>query len=131
MLLSHSWNLNEVTNRQDCTEYEPLKEDFDRDGYAVIRSFLAGEELEVLLQAIERYRSEVLPMAMPGTHEKPGDEETLKSMSNMDYYNPCFEDYLLKNRRIERLAWGLLDQPVIIRNVQWFNNSGIPSKRSP
>ena len=98
-----------------------LEREFNRDGYAVCRSFLCEEELKVLQRAIEQYRREVLPQAMRGTYEKPGEEETLKSMNKMDYYDPFFDEYLLKNPRIEQLSERLLHGPTIIRNVQWFN----------
>ena len=55
-----------------------LEREFNRDGYAVCRIILCEEELKVSQRAIEQYRREVLPQAMRGTYEKPGEEETLK-----------------------------------------------------
>ena len=108
-----------------------LKVKYDRDGFAVERSFLSGRELTDLLAAVERYRNEILPRVRPGTYEKAGVEETLKSMNKMDYYDPFFEEYLLNNRRIKSLSRELLGQPVIIRNVQWFNKPPRIGKETP
>ena len=40
---------------------QQIREDFDRDGFVILRDYLSAEEVADLNNNIERYKTEVLP----------------------------------------------------------------------
>ncbi len=102
--------------------YEEYKEDFDRNGYVVVRQFLPSDEMADLRENLDRYIREIVPTlsgedAFYQNRDRP---ETLKQLHNMaqDSY---FAEYRA-NVRWLTLAETLLGEPVeALQEPEWFN----------
>jgi phytanoyl-CoA hydroxylase len=98
-----------------------LKSDMDRDGYVVLRGFLAQTELARVQRRMDRYIAEVVPR-LPATdafYEEKGRAETLKQLQAIDREVPLFDDAV--QGRLSQLAELLLGESVIKKDLQWFN----------
>ncbi len=99
-----------------------LKQDFERDGYVVIRGFLSPTEAAELLRELDRYKREVLP-GLPNTehfYEIKGKPETLKYLQSLAKHDPYFER-LAQDERFLRLARLFLDDTVIYKDISLFD----------
>jgi len=93
----------------------------DRDGYVVVRQFLAGDELAILQQNLDRYIRDVVP-TLPereAFYEDRGRPDTLKQLQRMDR-DPFFAEYRHESRWV-RLAEALLGEPAATDQPEWFN----------
>jgi phytanoyl-CoA hydroxylase len=64
-------------------DYTQYKENYDRDGFAVVRNFLSPDEYEPLFELVERFIREVVP-SVPDTvafYQDKSRPETLKHMA--------------------------------------------------
>ena len=106
------------------TTFDPrnIKTNFDRDGYASLPGFFSPEQLTELRHHLDRFVRMCLP-SMPGDQVFYGVKDrpdTLTRMVQMYEYDSFFKS-LISESRIEKLAETLLDGPVIIHNMQFFN----------
>ncbi len=103
------------------TPVSVLKKNCDRDGFVVIRSFVAAEELAVLQQNLDRYIREVVPTVPDSDafYEDRSRAETLKQLQRMDR-DPFFAQYR-QNRNWIALAETLLGEPAAADQPEWFN----------
>jgi phytanoyl-CoA hydroxylase len=97
------------------------KTEFDRDGFAVIRDFLPGDEFNVLNENIERFVRDVVPglSSAFAFYDDRARPETLKQLSHMDS-DSFFSDYKSHPRWVET-ATTLLGEEVIVQGMEWFN----------
>ncbi len=109
-----------------------LKREFDRDGYAVLRGFLPGDELERLRSHTARYVEKVVPTLdrTEAMYEDRNRRETLKHLPRMEDHDPYFSSLLHSDRLVE-LAEVLMGGPVVPQNVQWFNKAPGQSEPTP
>ena len=104
---------------------------FAADGYVCFREYFSGEQLAELRYQMDRFVRDVLP-GLPGgggIWYDPARPATLMRMAQMYEHDAYFKD-LISGSRIERLAECLLDRPVVIHNMQYFNKpagSGSPT----
>ena len=98
-----------------------LKTSCDRDGFVVIRNFLAADEFASLRQNIERYIHEVVPTLTDGDafFEDRSRPETLKQLHRMDC-DPFFAEYR-HHRQWVALAESLLGESAAADQPEWFN----------
>lgn len=100
---------------------EQLKQEFDNDGFVVIRSFLDPLELGQLQANLERYIRDVIPTLPPTAafYQDSTRPETLKQMQHMqgDAY---FRDYV-KQPKWVALAETLVGESVNCESPEWFN----------
>ena len=104
-------------------EFNPgLKEDFDRDGFVLLKGFLSTEEAAEINGQIQRFIDEVLPKAPDTTafYEDKDNPESIKRLQNMDELDPYFED-LFQSDRFTELSEFLLADEVVPQTPQWFN----------
>ncbi len=105
---------------------------FDRDGYVVIREFLAEPEMAELQSHLERYIRDVVP-TLPATaafFQDPSRPETLKQMQHMDG-DPFFREYTQHDKWVD-LAATLLGEPAACASPEWFNKPpGTPHATPP
>ncbi len=99
-----------------------IKEDFDRDGFVLMKGFLSSGETAEINDRIHRFIDEVLPQAPDPTafYEDKDDPASIKRLQNMADLDPYFEDLFQSDRFIE-LSKFLLADMVIPKSSQWFN----------
>lgn len=95
---------------------------YDRDGYVLIRNFVAGEALRELQTNIDRFIADVVP-SMSAEHvfyEDRDDPTTLKQLQQMANYDPWFQEQFTAGP-FRKIAEVLLRGPVVPKNMQYFN----------
>lgn len=112
-----------MTTRADHTnlEFQPLKSEYDRLGFVVVRQFLPLEELRQLQAQLERYIRDVVP-GLADAHAFYQDRtrpETLKQLQHMGI-DPYFEQYR-RHPRWRALAETLIGTPADAQEPEWFN----------
>jgi phytanoyl-CoA hydroxylase len=100
---------------------ESLKRELDRNGFAIVRSFLPADELGELSRNLDRYIRDVVPTLPDGEaffvdRSRP---ETLKQMQRMGC-DAFFAAYA-ENERWVALAEGLLGEKATADQPEWFN----------
>jgi phytanoyl-CoA hydroxylase len=108
-----------------------LRDDFERDGFVVLRGFLVGDELVELRRLIDSYIEHTVP-ALPAAaryYETPGDAATLKQLNRMTD-EPQFRS-ILDGQRFARLAAELLADDVVPKTLQWFDKPPRVGKPTP
>jgi phytanoyl-CoA hydroxylase len=101
----------------DLTE----KQQFDRDGFVVIRNFLADRDFAELQQNLDRYIREVVP-GLPASgafYVDAARSETLKQLQHMGV-DPFFAEYR-NHPRWRELAESLLGETATADDPEWFN----------
>jgi len=100
---------------------QQYKQDYARDGFVVIRSFLTSTELNELCENLERYIRDVVP-SLPSSSAFYVDRdrpETLKQMQHMGC-DPFFESYR-KHAKWTALAEALINERAEAQQPEWFN----------
>ena len=109
---------------------QAAKENFDRDGYTVIRAFFSTEEIDEVHGEVARYVSDIVPELPANSvfYESCDDLSTLKQLEHMNSYDAFFKRYF-EDQRFFELGEFLLDGPVTAENLQWFDKP--PALNSP
>jgi phytanoyl-CoA hydroxylase len=100
--------------------YAAEKEQFDREGFVIVRQLLPPAEFAELETNVDRYIRDVVP-TVPETHAFYQDRarpDTLKQLQYMDV-DPYFAAYR-RHPRWNELAQALLGERVEIRPAEWF-----------
>lgn len=113
------------------SQWSEIREDYERDGFVIVRQFLSGGELKSLQDELVRYIQEVAPLRPPGEvyYAEPGKSETLKQMHRMEL-DSYFQEYQ-KSPRWKELAEQLLGESVFSHGVEWFNKPPGGSSETP
>ena len=110
---------------------EQIKQDFDRDGFTILRHYLSTDETTEVRDNIERFVRDVLPglpndKAYYEVKEDPGTMMRLQGMmDDDDYFKELFCD-----ERFLGLAHHLLDG-ARESQMQWFNKPPRVGKATP
>ncbi len=98
------------------------KQEFDRDGFVVLRDYLSATEASEVDANVDRFIRDVLPDAPETTafYEDPDDPRSIMRLQNMLDHDTWFHD-LYYGERMAGLARFLLGDDVIGKNLQWFN----------
>lgn len=109
---------------------QAAKQNFDRDGYTVIRSFFSADEINEINREIKRYVRDVVPGLLSTSvfYEDPDAPATLKQLEHMSSHDAFFKRYF-EDERFFELGELLLDGPVTAENLQWFDKP--PTQSSP
>ena len=102
--------------------YEQSKSTYDRDGFVVVRQFLAPPELAELQANLARYIRDIVP-TLPDSHafyQDRGKPDTLKQMQFMEKVDPFFREYADHPKWLA-LGEALLGEPIATRTPSWFN----------
>jgi phytanoyl-CoA hydroxylase len=98
-----------------------VKQDFDRDGFVVVRDFLAGAAWDELTSNLDRYIRKVVP-TLPSTarfYQDRSRAETLKQLQHMGR-DPFFDQYRWNPAWVS-LAEMLVGETVEAQEPEWFN----------
>ncbi|MBI3463547.1 MAG: phytanoyl-CoA dioxygenase family protein [Planctomycetes bacterium] len=101
--------------------YQQEKQDYDRDGFVIVRQFLTGHDLDELRDSLHRYIRDVVP-TLPDSaafYQDRSRPETLKQMQHMDG-DVFFRDYTKHWKWVE-LAEALVGEPAAADSPEWFN----------
>ncbi len=103
-------------------EAKKIKADFDRDGYVALKGFLDPDQLQNLLQNLDRYIEEVAP-TLPGADVFYEDKEykgTLKQLIRMSQHDEFFREMMEESefREVADILMGRRSDP---QNMQFFN----------
>lgn len=111
--------------------FEQYIDDFENDGFVVLRKFLQGDELADLQSNLDRYILEVVP-ALTAEHAFYVDRqrpETLKQLQQMDI-DPYFRAYT-QHPRWNAMAETLLREPATCDGPEWFNKPASTAHPTP
>jgi phytanoyl-CoA hydroxylase len=100
---------------------KPLQS-FDTDGYAAVRQFVHGADLDELIGNVDRFIKDIVP-ELPSEHvfyEDKNEPATLKQIQQLGEHDAWFHN-LLTTSRFRELAELLLSGPVVPKNLQYFN----------
>ncbi len=111
------------------SQWSEILENYERDGFVIVRQFLSGADLQRLQAELDRYIQEVVPLRPPGDafYADPNKPETLKQMHRLEL-DSFFQDYQ-KSPRWTELAEQLLGEPAFSHGAEWFNKP--PGGSSP
>ncbi|MBM3264674.1 MAG: hypothetical protein FJY97_14785, partial [candidate division Zixibacteria bacterium] len=100
------------------------KEEFDRNGFTVLKGFFGADEVAAISARLDRYVAEIAPglPAHDALYENKDNPETLFRFERMDYYDPFFKSLLL-DERLMRLGGLLLDDTLEPRGVELFGKA--------
>lgn len=110
-------------------QWSEIHEVYDRDGFVIVREFLAADELLTLQNELDRYIREVVP-SRPSSdvfYADPANPDSLKQMHRMEL-DAYFDEYQRSSRWTE-LAESLLGESVHCHGAEWFNKP--PGSTSP
>lgn len=104
------------------TDASRLQDDFARLGYVSIPGFVTGDELAELTDNKNRFIREIVPTLPPEQvfYEDKADPSTLKQIQLMYEHDAYFKSVMFGSR-FEHLAALLLAEPVVGKNLQYFN----------
>lgn len=108
-----------------------LKQEFDRDGFCIVREFLANDQFNELADNLDRYIGEVVP-TLPDSaafYDDRNRPETLKQLQHMGC-DPYFEQFR-RNSRWTALAETLIGEPVESQEPEWFNKPPCTEHATP
>ncbi len=101
--------------------HESIKQDFDRDGFVVVRQFLTPTELTELTDELNRFIRDVVP-GLSDAHAFYQDRsrpDTLKQMQYMQV-DPYFLGYT-QHPKWKSLAESLVGETAACESPEWFN----------
>jgi phytanoyl-CoA hydroxylase len=109
-----------------------LRHAFDRDGYISIADFLSEVEVAEVNRQMRSFLTNDLS-TMPSElvyFEEKNERSSLKQIQRLADYSQYFRN-LAFDSRFERLAEALLGEPVIGKNMQYFNKPAGVGKATP
>jgi phytanoyl-CoA hydroxylase len=109
-----------------------IKEEFDKNGYVFIPSFLSMNEVKTINTHFKRVIDKVVPL-MPKNkvfYENNEDSSTLKQVIDLHIHDSFFNDILVSSK-FKEIAELLLDDEVIGKNLEYFNKPPLIGKPTP
>lgn len=100
--------------------WEPIAEEYEREGVIRVRGFLSGDQLEEVKTAIARYIREVLPGVPPADRTYEADSVSVRNMWRMERHDEYFAS-LAKRPFIQELVGRLLHGEPVLMGVETFN----------
>ena len=100
---------------------EHLLQEYQQNGFVVVRQFLTGSALEELKGQLDRFIRDVVPGLPAGNafyHDRDRPE-TLKQLNEMQD-DPYFDEIRISSQWMD-LATRLLGEQAVAKHPQWFN----------
>jgi phytanoyl-CoA hydroxylase len=104
---------------------------FEEDGFVAVPDFCNAEELQGIESALSMFIEQVIPNLPPEEvfYEEKGDKSTLKQIQRMHEHDEFFASFMESSPKA--LADELLSEPVIAKNLQYFNKPPGSGKATP
>ena len=112
--------------------FSTMKNDFEKNGFVVLRSFFSLTEMEEINNALNSYIDHTLPKLDENEafYENKEDPKTLMRLQNMGAHHPFFSA-LFHGERLHDISQTLLGGSVRGKNLQWFNKLPLIGKLTP
>ena len=109
-----------------------IKQEFDRDGFAVLSGFLSRNEADEISTRIGCFIREALPCLdhAEAMYEDVNRPESIKQIPRLAAHDTYFDD-LLRSDRLVQLAELLLEDQAKPMNLQWFDKVPQLGKPTP
>ncbi|MEZ6045554.1 MAG: phytanoyl-CoA dioxygenase family protein [Planctomycetaceae bacterium] len=103
------------------SQYQAYHDQYQTEGYVVLRQFYSAEEINELKREIDRYIAEVVPHLEKGAvfYHDADKPETLKQINGFKE-DAWFADFPLQ-QRWKDLAVALIGEEVTFKSPEWFN----------
>jgi phytanoyl-CoA hydroxylase len=113
-------------------ELESIRKRFDSDGVVHVPGFLSLEQVGELDHHLQRYIAEIVPdlPAADAFYEVAGEQRALKQLQRLSDHDSYFNALRQRNEYVD-LAEQLLDGPVRLQGVEWFNKPARIGKPTP
>jgi phytanoyl-CoA hydroxylase len=100
---------------------QAYKQDYDRDGFVVVRDFLQGDDLRELASQLDRYIRDIVPTLSDSSafFQDRGDPDSLKQLQHME--SDTFFDEYRQHPRWRELAALLVGEQANAQGPEWFN----------
>ncbi len=110
-----------------------IRSAFERDGYVSLPGFFPEAELDEIREQHARYVREIVPRLPEKEvyYDDKRDPTTLKQLQSMEKRDPFFGDLVSAGSALHTLAETCLGEPVVTRNLQYFNKSPRASTPTP
>lgn len=107
------------------------RESFDTDGFVVVRGFSEGGELQSIEAELGRLLATELDRLPPEHvfYENKSEPESLKQIQQLQTHSEALGEFM--NSRVRKLASELLGEPVVPKNLQFFNKPPGHSQSTP
>ncbi|HRQ88576.1 MAG TPA: phytanoyl-CoA dioxygenase family protein, partial [Bacteroidia bacterium] len=107
-----------------------LLADYERDGVAIVRSFLSPEEVAAIRAELDRYIREDLPSKPLDARTLEADEKTVRNLWRLEQHSDCFREFGHRADLLAVIAPLVKGEPVLA-GVETFNKparigSGVP-----
>lgn len=122
-----------MTSDQICKHRERLHHEFYLDGFVSLPGFFDEKEISQIRENKERFIRDVVP-SMAETevyYDDKNDKSTLKQLQNMGSHDSFFGEMLSPENKLPCLAEACLGEPVIAKNLQYFNKPATASQPTP
>lgn len=106
--------------------------DFIADGFTYIPDFFTVEEVATISLNLDRVIEEVLPNIPESEvyYENEGDLSSLKQISSLNRHDHFFHNLLI-NPKLIQLSELLLNDPIIVKYLAYFNKPALIGKATP
>ena len=112
--------------------WEQARQEFDRDGFTVVRNLFGDQAKQEWLDAIERYMHEVAPTLDPARvmYEDKDDPDSLLRAEMMQVFDPYFQS-LMAEGPCPRFASLMLGCDVVAQHVELMGKGPRVGKPTP
>lgn len=109
---------------------ETILQDYERDGFALVRGFLSAEEVRSIRDELDRYIREDLADKPADARTYEADEMTVRNLWRLEQHNAFFRDFAGREDLRNLIAPLVRGEPVLA-GVETFNKparigSGVP-----
>jgi phytanoyl-CoA hydroxylase len=126
---SHS---RDLLAAQIMPNLDHLREQFDADGFVIIRQLFSPTEVQELRDQVDRYIREVVPTlpksaAFFDDYDRP---ETLRKMQSLDRHDAWFHDFMNSGKHVPMLTHFLRDE-FRPQGLEWFTKLPYDQSATP
>ncbi len=111
--------------------FEPLKPQFDRDGYVVVRQLMPQDEFAELKRELDRYVRDVVPGLPPTDAFYDVDRRSPRRSSSCIGWTRTVLGGIPHASCLARLAESLLGEPATAESPEWFNKPPLARHGTP
>jgi phytanoyl-CoA hydroxylase len=113
------------------TDLATARQEFQRDGYVVLRGFLTAAQAAAINVRIDDIVERAPTLENLGAfYEEPGVASSIMRLQNLEAHDEALRDFYFGDQ-LRQLAGDLLDTPATPRSLQWFGKPPRIGKVTP